>query len=139
MRVNRNWVYGTILVVVLVVNLFLTLQSSLDTNRLSEGLRQWLQRFGFHSDPHTFRSNAHLAAFFIIGVAMALFGRECGWKWMVILVVGFVLGLFDEGIKVLLPTRHFESMDLFKDLIGITAGTASVYLIKHRYKVKRME
>lgn len=130
MRFNRKWVYGAFLAAVLAINLFLTLQSSADTSKLSEGLRQWLLRFGLRSDPHSFRSNAHLAAFFVIGVAMALFGRECGWKWSLIFAIGCGLGLLDEGIKILLPTREFDWVDLLKDWIGEGLGIFAVWIEK---------
>ena len=36
-----------------------------------------------------------------------------------ILAAGCCVGLIDEGIKVLLPTREFDFVDLVKDWVGI--------------------
>ena len=116
---QKKTVYGALLIVILALNLFLTLQSPEGTVGLSEGLRHCLERFGFFTDSHSFRSNAHLVVFFVFGVVLCLFGRECGWHWWAILAVGCCVGLADESIKVLLPTREFDAVDLVKDWGGI--------------------
>ena len=98
--------------------------------KLSEGLRQWLERFDLKSDFHSFRSNAHLVLYFLFGIVLCLYGRECGWNLWVILAVGCCIGLIDEGIKVLLPTREFGVVDLVKDWVGIGLATFVVWIIK---------
>ena len=99
--------------------LLLTLQDAAGTVKLSEGLRLWLESFGLKSDFHSFRSNAHLVLYFLFGIVLCLYGRECGWRWWAILAMGCCVGLIDEGIKVLLPTREFDFVDLVKDWVGI--------------------
>ena len=111
--------YGILLLAAVVVILLLTLQDAAGTVKLSEGLRLWLERFGLKSDFHSIRSNAHLVLYFLFGIVLCLYGRECGWRWWVILAVGCCVGLIDEGIKVLLPTREFDFVDLVKDWVGI--------------------
>ena len=87
--------------------------------RLSEGLRLWLERFGLKSDFHSIRSNAHLILYFLFGIVLCLYGRECGWSWWVIILNGCSIGLIDESIKVLLATRELTS------LIWLRTGAAS--------------
>lgn len=130
--VQRKTIYGALLILILVLNLFLTLQSPQGTVRLSEGLRLWLEQFGFYSDFHSFRSNAHLLMFFLFGLILSLYGRECGWSWWVILFVGTGIGLIDEGIKVLLPTREFDLIDLIKDWAGVAIALLLIKLIRDR-------
>ena len=125
MHITKKTVYGLIFAALLILNLFLTLQSPEGTVKLSEGLRLWLEQFGVHSDFHSFRSNAHLVMYFVLGVELALYGRESGWKWWMIILIGCRIGVVDEGIKVLLPTREFDVMDLMRDFIGI--GLAVVF------------
>lgn len=122
MRITKKTIYGLILAALLFLNLFLTLRSPEGTVRLSEGLRIWLEQFGVHSDFHSFRSNAHLVMYFVLGVALALYGRESGWKWWMIILIGCVIGVVDEGIKVLLPTSEFSTGDLIRNMIGIVAS-----------------
>ena len=120
----KKRVYGILLIAAALTILLLTLQDSAGTVKLSEGLRLRLERFGLKSDFHSFRSNAHLVLYFLFGIVLCLYGRECGWNWWVILTVGCCAGLIDEGIKVLLPTREFDVVDLVKDWVGIGLATA---------------
>ena len=118
----KKRVYGILLAAAVIAILFLTFQDSAGTVRLSEGLRLWLERFGIQSDFHSFRSNAHLVLYFLFGIVLCLFGQECGWSWWVILVVGAGVGLIDESIKVLLPGREFDVVDLVKDWVGVVVA-----------------
>ena len=130
----KKKVYGILLLAAVVVILLLTLQDAAGTVKLSEGLRLWLERFGLKSDFHSFRSNAHLVLYFLFGIVLCLYGRECGWRWWVVLAVGCCVGLIDEGIKVLLPTREFDFVDLVKDWVGEAVGTGVVAISQHRKK-----
>lgn len=76
----RKIVYGILLLAVVVAILFLTFQDAAGTVRLSESIRLWFERFGVKSDFHSFRSNAHLVVFFVLGIVLSLYGRECGWS-----------------------------------------------------------
>ena len=81
--VQKKTIYGALLIAILALNLFLTLQSPEGTVGLSEGVRHWLERFGFFTDFHTFRSNAHLVMFFAFGVIF-----EPLWSGMWLELVG---------------------------------------------------
>ena len=130
----KKKVYGILLLAAVVLILLLTLQDAAGTVKLSEGLRLWLERFGLKSDFHSFRSNAHLVLYFLFGIVLCLYGRECGWRWWVILAAGCCVGLIDESIKVLLPTREFDFVDLVKDWVGVVVGTEVVAISQHRKK-----
>lgn len=126
----KKRVYGILLIAAALTILLLTLQDSAGTVKLSEGLRLWLERFGLKSDFHSIRSNAHLVLYFLFGIVLCLFGRECGWRWWVILAAGCCVGLIDEGMKVLLPTREFDFIDLVKDWVGVVAAMLVIWLTK---------
>ena len=129
-NVLKKIVYGILLIAAAVTILLLTFQDAAGTVKLSEGLRLWLERFGLKSDFHSFRSNAHLVLYFLFGIVLCLYGRECGWNWWVILAAGCCVGLIDEGIKVLLPTREFDFVDLVKDWVGIGLAAFVVLILK---------
>ena len=126
----KKRVYGILLIAAALTILLLTLQDSAGTVKLSEGLRLWLERFGLRSDFHSIRSNAHLVLYFLFGIVLCLFGRECGWRWWVILAAGCCVGGIDEGMKVLLPTREFDFVDLVKDWVGVAAAMLVIWLTK---------
>ena len=129
----KKTIYGLLLAAVTVAILFLTFQDAPGTVKLSESVRLWFESFfGIKSSYHSFRSNAHLVEYFILGVVLSLYGLEAGWRWWMILLVGAGFGLMDEGIKVLLPTREFDAIDLIKDLVGVTVGVSIVTLIDWR-------
>ena len=126
----KKRVYEILLLTAVVVILLLTLQDAAGTVKLSEGLRLWLERFGLKSVFHSFRSNAHLVLYFLFGIVLCLYGRECGWSWWVVLAAGYCVGLIDESIKVLLPTREFDFVDLVKDWVGVSAAMVVLWLTK---------
>ena len=118
-------VYGILLAAAVITILLLTFQDAEGTVRLSEGLRHLLEQFGLEMTFHGIRSNAHLVVYFILGVVLTLYGRECGWKWWIIVLAGCLFGVFDEGIKVFLPTREFDALDLMRDWIGIALAVGA--------------
>jgi len=122
----KKRVYGILLIAAALTILLLTLQDAAGTVKLSEGLRLWLERFGLKSDFHSIRSNAHLVLYFLFGIVLCLYGRECGWRWWVVILIGCGIGLIDESIKVLLPTREFDVVDLVKDWIGVATAVVTV-------------
>lgn len=126
----KKIVYGILLIAAALTIFLLTLQDSAGTVKLSEGLRLWLERFGLKSDFHSIRSNAHLLLYFLFGIVLCLYGRECGWRWWVILAAGCCVGLIDEGMKVQLPTREFDFVDLVKDWVGVAAAMLVIWLTK---------
>ena len=51
--------------------------------------------------------------------------------WVIILI-GSGVGLIDESIKVLLPTREFDVVDLIKDWVGVATAMLVIWLIKRK-------
>ena len=125
----KRTIYAILLIATLLTILFLTFQDSAGTVKLSEGIRLWLEQFGIHSDFHSFRSNAHLVVYFVLGLILSLYGKEAGWRWYVVLAVGCGFGLLDEGMKIWLPTREFDVVDLMKDWIGVAVAMLVVRLL----------
>lgn len=52
-----------------------------------------------------------------------------------IILIGCGIGLIDESIKVLLPTREFDFVDLVKDWVGVAVAVGMIAL-KNRRTVK---
>ena len=125
---KRKIIYGILLAAVAVAILLLTFQDPAGTVKLSETFCLWFEKIVIYSDYHIFRSNAHLVVYFVLGVVLSLYGRETGWPWWMILVLGCGFGLIDEGIKILLPTREFDLVDLVKDWVGVGLATA-IYIV----------
>ena len=86
--------------------------------RLSEGFRRVFVKLGYQGTSLQFRSDVHLIEYFIVGIAFVLFFKAMGWKPWIGLIAAVAFGLFEEAIKILLPTRHFSSTDLLKNAIG---------------------
>ena len=126
---RKQRIYGALFILIVLTNLFLTLQKPEDTVALSESVRLFLEQFGIHSDFHSFRSNAHLLVYFVLGVPLTLYGRERGWKWWVIILIGCAIGLLDEGIKEFLLTREFDVTDLIRDCVGVAVAVLVVLVI----------
>lgn len=106
--------------------MFLTLQSPEETVHLSEAVRRCLECVGIYCDFHSVRSNVHYFVYFILGFFLCLFGKEHKMKWWALLLFGGVFALLDEGIKIFLPTREFDAIDLMKDWIGVSLAVVIV-------------
>lgn len=44
------------------------------------------------------------------------------------MTVGCAFGLLDECIKILLPTREFDAVDLMKDWMGVSVAVGVIWL-----------
>lgn len=124
----KKKLYKLLVIAVFASILLLTFQNAEKTVALSESLRLWFENMGIHNSFHTFRSNAHLVEYFILGIILTLYGQEAKWKWWKTIIIGCFLGLFDEGIRTFIPTREFDIVDLLKDCIGILTGFSVVRL-----------
>ncbi len=122
-------IYGIALSVVVAFMIFLTFQDSEGTVKLSETVRLWVEQFGFISDFHSFRSNAHLVVYFVFGVILSLFCKETGFSWWKTIILGCGFGLIDELIKIFLPTREFEFSDFIRDCIGVIVAYCLVSIL----------
>ncbi len=112
--------------IVIALIFYLTFQTPSQTMRMSEGFRAWLaNKLGIVMGSSDVRSNAHLPEYFALGFTLCLW---LGWKKS--LWVGSLIGLIDETIKIILPTRHFDLIDLIKDIIGVAAGILVYQLLQ---------
>ena len=127
---KKTTFYSILLIGMIVAMLFLTFQDSAGTVKLSEGIRLWVEKLGIKTEFHSFRSNAHLLVYFVFGIVLSLFGGELGLKWWIVLLLGIGFGLLDESLKILLPTREFEVLDLIRNWIGVSIGTLVVWFTK---------
>ena len=117
------------LCLVIITVLALTLQSAEGTTVLSETVRLLLENAGVAVESHTLRSNIHILEYFVVGVAVIIFGNNREWKLWNCIIVAAAIGLIDEALKIGLPTREFDPMDLLKDFIGIgLAASIKVFL-----------
>ena len=115
--------------------IFFTFQDSEGTVKLSETVRLWVEQFGFISDFHTFRSNAHLVVYFVFGVVLSLFCKETGFSGWKTVILGCGFGLLDELIKILLPTREFDFLDFIRDCVGVIVAYCMVSIL---YRILRI-
>ena len=137
---RRLLIYGISLLIVLAIMLFLTFQNQDGTVKLSESVRLWFEQFGYISDFHSFRSNAHLVVYFVFGTALSLLCIEIGIKWWKTIIIGCAFGLIEELIKIILPTREFDIYDFIRDCIGVIIAycIVSIFyrLLRKKYEPK---
>ena len=130
--------------------LYLTLQPPGDTMAVSRliqgGLKSLFEFIGMETpawvrDTHTLRSVAHIPEYLILGCALyvafrAVAGHPALWTFG----TGGLIGLLDEGMKYLLPTRHFELRDWGLDWVGLLMAVLMIgtgWLARHGYKRRR--
>ena len=121
-----------LLILAVAMVLFFTFQDAEGTTRLSESVRQWLEKYGIIAESHALRSNIHILEYFIVGLAVFAFGASRGWKVATSLLVCGAIALLDESIKVLLPTREFDVVDLIKDWVGVAVAMLVIWLLKRK-------
>ena len=113
----------------------LTFQPSTGSVELSEGFRQFfMQLFKIDSagnvprwavDGHWFRTLMHIPEYLLLGTAVAIaFDNK-----KLCMGICAAIGLLDELIKIWLPGREFDPVDLGFDIIGAAAGIAFVGII----------
>lgn len=120
---NKRW--GILVLIVIAIIFYLIFQSPSQTMGLSEGVRGWLASHGIVLDSSTVRSNAHLPEYILLGISLCLF---VGWKKA--LLFGPLVGIIDEVIRIPLPIRHFDIIDLLKDFAGVILGVLLVVILK---------
>lgn len=123
-RIHGGWIGMLLTIVVISIILFLTLMPSENTMHLSESFRIWLNDHGISVSSEQLRSDIHIFEYFPLGFTLCLW---IGWKKSII--IGSLLGLADEILKIYLPTRHFSWIDAAKDAIGVILGTLAALLI----------
>lgn len=114
--------------------LYLTFQGPQETTSLSEAFREKAMLLGYKGDALQFRSDIHLVEYFIVGIAVAIFGIVMNYPIWIPGVIGCGFGLIDECIKILLPTREFSAVDFIKDCVGVCVAVAVVYGVRWRMR-----
>ncbi len=123
-------------VIVAVIILLLTLQSAEGTVGLSEGFRNWLvsvcDRFGWDTfrgwidSPVAIRRLGHVIEFFLLGLAAAISARKKKFA----LLLCMCISVADQVIKIYVPGRHFDWVDLGFDAMGYVIGSSMVWIVK---------
>ena len=131
MRKNNLKIPAMILLLIVAgAVLYLTFQGPQETTSLSEAFREKAMLLGYKGDALQFRSDIHLLEYFIVGIAVAIFGIVMNYPIWIPGVMGCGFGLMDECIKILLPTREFSAVDLVKDFVGVWVAVAVVYGVR---------
>lgn len=129
---------GFLLGLVILTVIFLALQGPKETGELSESFRQVFIKLGYQGSPLQFRSDVHLIEYFIVGIAIVLFFKAMGWKPWIGLIAACAFGLFEETMKIILPTRHFSSVDFLKDIIGAIIAYL-IFFILSRFRKPQLK
>lgn len=114
----KHIISGILLLLVVFGVIFLTLQGPEDTVRLSESFRKVALQIGYTGDARQFRSDVHIIEYFIVGLFAVIFVKSIGIKIWIGIVSTCIIGILDETVKILLPTREFSFIDLIKDFAG---------------------
>ena len=126
-EVWRRVLLGVLLCTVIAAIIALTLQPPEQTVALSNWLRSKVVRLGFNPSSHQLRSDIHVPMYFVLGVVLSLYGRARGWRLWMVLLVGCAIGALDECLKIALPTREFDWVDLCKDCVGIALASFLIF------------
>ncbi len=116
--------------------IFLTMQSVPDTVGMSEWFRQRLlalcDRAGFESikgwveSPINVRRLGHVIEFFALGLVAAIASKKTWRAWILCICIS----LCDQILKMYVPGRHFDIVDLGFDAAGYAIGICLVWVIK---------
>lgn len=112
--------------------LFLTTQNIQDNAKISEYFREWLvevyEKAGLDSsaawwnDKLAVRRLGHILEYGLLGLASGV--AFCDSHRGVIKAVGLclIISILDQIIKIFVPVRHFDIVDIGFDLIGAVIG-----------------
>ena len=127
----KHYIKIVLLIAVLLLILYLTLQSPEQTWALTHAVQSFLLRLfqdgtapNWITDGKLLRHAAHIPEFFLLGLALcAVFTPHKHGLWLAI-AIGLLISLCDETLKNFLPTREFSIRDLAFDAIGIVLAAA---------------
>ena len=115
-------------VAVIVMIFFLTMQNAQDTVRLSNGFGHFAlmlcEKLGLDTIKTRFDSSyeirhiGHLIEYFALGVAAAFSFK----KKIYALLICVGISVTDQILKIYVPGRHFDWMDLPFDVVGYISG-----------------
>ena len=138
-RKKKKRVFWGLLTFLYIVLIFmLTFQGKKETEALSLGAENIVQSVGIYMPGHDLRSLAHIPLYFGLGVLCACFMNSMKWSTCIAVIVGFIVGVLDETVKILLPTREFDIGDVMKDIIGVCIGVIVIIAIDYIRKRCRL-
>ncbi len=94
---------------------------------LSEGFRSWID------SPVAVRRLGHVIEYFVLGAAAAISVRKKRFA----LLLCICISVADQVIKIYVPGRHFDRMDLTFDAMGYVIGLSVVWIAKQMIFAKR--
>lgn len=126
----KKWI--TVLAVIAVATgiLYLTFQGPAETKELTQKAQMLLEQIGVHVEEKPLRHYVHYALYLILGLAMCVLCLTKDWKLSVGMLIGCGIGVIDECIKVLLPTREFDVTDLMRDFVGVAVAMGIAALMR---------
>lgn len=126
----KKWITVFVVIAVATGILYLTFQGSAETKELTQKAQGVLEQIGIKVEDKPIRHYVHYALYFVLGLAVCALCLTNNWKLSVGLLIGYGIGVIDEGIKVLLPTREFDVTDLMRDFIGVTVAVGITALMR---------
>ena len=127
---------------------YLTLQSPQETIQASGTIQRWLiflfeklpggEAPAWVLDMHTVRSLAHIPEYFLLGCALFVGFKSVSTRagfWSIL--AGGAIGMLDEVLKAVLPTRHFELRDWGLDLAGLAIAAVICVLFFYLLEKKK--
>ena len=112
--------------------LYLTTQNISDNAKLSEGLRGILirvyEQLGLDSDGAWWndklavRRLGHILEYGALGIASSIAFDSRKGSVLTAISLCLVISVLDQTVKIVVPVRHFDIVDIGYDLIGTVAG-----------------
>ena len=121
----RRKTFSVLVVLAMIGVFYLTLQSAEETTALTGKAIDWLLKFGITVQPKILRHDIHYVEYAVLGFFLYMSMRNAR-----AIPVAALIGLLDEGIKVLLPTREFDFTDLLRDIVGAAAVIGILMLLE---------
>ena len=121
--------------------LFLTTQNISDNAAISERFRKLLiecyERAGLDStnawwnDKLAVRRFGHILEYGVLGIASGIaFVDSHRWGFFKAVVLCLLISVLDQTVKIFVPVRHFDIVDIVYDLIGAVVGILAVTAVK---------
>ena len=112
--------------------LFLTTQNIQDNAKISEGFREGLiklyDEFGINSsgawwnDKLAVRRLGHILEYGLLGLASGVAFCDSHRGVIKAVIMCLIISIIDQTIKIFVPIRHFDIVDIGFDLIGAVIG-----------------
>ena len=128
----KRWISLVAVIIVIAGIFYLTFQNPAETGALTETVLGLLLKIGIHVATKPLRHYIHYVMYFILEFVVCEFCRSRGWSVWIGVVIGCGIGLLDEGVKVLLPTREFDVTDLLRDFVGVAVAMLIEHLIDRK-------